>query len=146
MKRILFVDDESKVLEGLERLLYDCADEWDMSFVTSGQAAIDLLAHERFDVLVTDMRMPGIDGPALLKHVHRHHPDLVRIVLSGHTELETALRAIPIAHQFLCKPCDAKTLTDVLERIVSGRTKRNELHSLLQRVWKNASPAGINTG
>ena len=118
-KRILFVDDEPRILEGLERLLFSCADGWDMSFAPGGQAAIDVLEQQSFDVLVTDMRVPGIDGPALLRYAQARHPNLVRIVLSGHTEFEVALRTMPIAHQFLCKPCDAKTLMDVLERAVN---------------------------
>lgn len=116
MRRILFVDDEPRVLQGLQRMLFDYCDEWEMAFVTSGQEAIEELAKQSFDVLVTDMRMPGMDGAALLRYVQERHPNLVRIVLSGHTELEAALRAMPMAHQFLSKPCEARVLMGVLQR------------------------------
>lgn len=116
MKRILFVDDEPKVLEGLENLLFPFMDDWDMAFAESGDKALLLLEEERFDVIVTDMRMPKMDGATLLHRVKDRYPDVVRIVLSGHSELEAALRVMPIAHQFLSKPCGAETLVRVLRR------------------------------
>jgi HD-like signal output (HDOD) protein len=62
------------------------------------------------------MRMPGIDGATLLCHVREQYPQVVRIVLSGQTELSTALRMVPVAHQFLDKPCDAEMLRVAVER------------------------------
>ena len=115
-KRILFVDDEPRVLEGLERMLFPYMDDWEMIFVDSGREALDELADERFDVIVTDMRMPGMDGATLLREVHARHPNVIRMVLSGHTELEAALRAMPVAHQYLSKPCPADRLVEALER------------------------------
>lgn len=116
MRRILFVDDEPRILAGLENLLFPYMDEWAATFVESGEEALVHLAGEPFDVIVTDMRMPGMDGPALLRQVKDRYPDVVRIVLSGHSELEAALRAMPIAHQFLSKPCGAEKLIEVLTR------------------------------
>ena len=116
MKHILFVDDEPKVLEGLENVLYPYSGNWEMSFAVSGEAALKCMDKEHVDIIVTDMRMPGMDGATLLRRVSEHHPNVVRIVLSGHAELEAALRAMPIAHQFLSKPCDAETLIGVLNR------------------------------
>ena len=69
-----------------------------------------------FDVIVSDMRMPGMDGATLLCRVRELYPQVVRIVLSGHTELSTALRVVPVAHQFLAKPCDAEMLRVAVER------------------------------
>lgn len=117
MKRILFVDDEPKVLAGLERMLFEFSDEWDMTFVESGQAALDAMAIEPFDVLVTDMRMPGIDGTELLTRVHEQYPSTVRIILSGHTERDAAMRAVPVAHRFLSKPCDSAVIRDAVTRV-----------------------------
>ncbi len=62
------------------------------------------------------MRMPGMDGATLLCRVRELYPQMVRIVLSGHTELSTALRVVPVAHQFLAKPCDAEMLRVAIER------------------------------
>lgn len=116
MKRVLFVDDESRILEGLRRMLRPLRSEFEMVFAPGGQAALDLMAGSRFDVIITDMRMPGMDGAALLSLVREQYPEVIRIVLSGHTEMSAALRVIPIAHQFLAKPCDSEMLRVAIER------------------------------
>jgi len=117
--KILFVDDEPRILEGIERMLFDLSDEWDMSFVESGVAALEILDRNPMDVIVADMRMPGMDGAALLKEVQTRFPAMVRIVLSGHAELEATLRAVPVAHQYLAKPCKPELLRSVVERAIS---------------------------
>ncbi|HRD66348.1 MAG TPA: response regulator [Candidatus Competibacter sp.] len=116
MRRILFVDDEPNILEGLRNLLRRHRRKWDMAFAVGGPAALELLKTEQFDVIISDMRMPEVDGAALLTRVQSQYPRTVRIVLSGHMELEAALQAIPVAHQFLSKPCDAVELENVIER------------------------------
>jgi HD-like signal output (HDOD) protein len=116
MRRILFVDDEPKILEGLRRMLRPQRHDWEMAFAPGGEAALAMLEASPFDVIVSDMRMPGIDGAALLRRVRELHPQVVRIVLSGHTELSAALQVIPVAHQFLAKPCDAEMLRVAVER------------------------------
>jgi HD-like signal output (HDOD) protein len=113
---VLFVDDEPRQLEGLRRMLHAQRHEWEMTFAPGGEAALALMAASPFDVIVSDMRMPGMDGAKLLARVRELHPQVVRIVLSGHTELSTALRVVPVAHQFLAKPCDAGTLRVAIER------------------------------
>jgi HD-like signal output (HDOD) protein len=116
MKRILFVDDEVKLLDGLRRLLRANRKDWDVSFAASGAEALALMDANPVDVVVTDMRMPGMDGAALLEQVSERHPTAIRIVLSGHFEVEAGLRAIPVAHQFLAKPCDPEILKAAIER------------------------------
>ncbi|MFO0984060.1 MAG: response regulator [Planctomycetota bacterium] len=123
MRSILFVDDEQRVLDGLQRMLRPMRTEWDMAFVTGGAVAIALLDERRFDVIVTDMRMPGMDGAHLLAVVHERWPDTIRIVLSGHSDQEMALRAVPVAHQFLSKPIDAALLKEVIERASAFRDR-----------------------
>jgi putative nucleotidyltransferase with HDIG domain len=115
-RRILFVDDEPLVLEGLEDLLGRYRREWDMAFAAGGRAALQQMERTPFDVIVTDMRMPEMDGAALLRTVKAEHPETVRIVLSGYSEMQVAMRAVPVAHQFLNKPCDADVLEKVIER------------------------------
>ena len=116
MNRVLFVDDEKRILEALRRSLRSLRYEWEMAFAISGQAALEQLSTEAFDVIVSDLRMPGMDGAALLSEVRVRHPEIVRIVLSGHAELETLMRAIPVTHRYLGKPCDEE-LTDVLANL-----------------------------
>ena len=109
-KRILFVDDEPNVLAGLQRSLYYMRKEWIMEFATSGQEALDAMARHPFDVLVTDMRMPGMGRAELLDQVREKFPQTVRMVLSGQCDRETILTSVGPTHQYLSKPCDAEQL------------------------------------
>lgn len=115
-KRILFVDDEPSILAGLQNLLYKDRRRWDMTFASSGEAALEKLHAQPFDVVVSDMRMPGMDGATLLNRVKDASPATARIMLSGHAEREAIVRALPALHQLLAKPCDAATLRATIER------------------------------
>lgn len=119
--RALFVDDEPLVLSGLRRMLRSLRHDWDMSFANSGQEALALLEKEEFTVIVSDMRMPEMDGATLLNDVAMRFPSVARLVLSGHAELDAIFRAVRPAHQFLAKPCDPKTLEQALRRILQVR-------------------------
>jgi len=119
--RILFVDDEPRVLEGLQRSLRALRKEWSMAFATGGEAALEVLSREPFDVIVTDMRMPGMDGAALLEEVTARYPDTLRIVLSGQSDLESVLKSAGVTHQYLSKPCSADLLKDAVSRAVALR-------------------------
>lgn len=116
MTRILFVDDESRVLDGLRRMLYGHRGRWEMTFAVGGAAALEALDAAPFDVLVTDMRMPQIDGLALLTRARERWPAMARIILSGHMDMDVAVRAANVAHQFLAKPCDPTVLEDAVVR------------------------------
>ncbi len=113
--RVLFVDDEPRVLEAIQRMLSDAAGSWEVLTASSGEKALEMLEKSSFDVIVTDIRMPGMDGGTLLAKVNERWPSITRIVLSGHTDQEHALRAMGSAHQFLSKPCSPKVLTEVVE-------------------------------
>ncbi|MGA2419330.1 MAG: response regulator [Candidatus Acidiferrum sp.] len=119
MKHILFVDDEVSILDGLKRMLRPMRNEWDMAFSVGAEPAIALLATTPFDVIVSDMRMPGMDGAALLEIVREKYPSILRIILSGYTDLQAAMRAVPVAHQFLLKPCDPDMLRSAIARATS---------------------------
>jgi HD-like signal output (HDOD) protein/ActR/RegA family two-component response regulator len=115
-RRILFADDEANVLQGLRSVLRPQRHEWDMVFATGGPAALDEIKKSAFDVVVTDMRMPIVDGAELLRQTKELQPKAVRIVLSGQTDAETALKTVFTAHQFLAKPCDVEKLRSVVQR------------------------------
>jgi HD-like signal output (HDOD) protein len=117
LKRILFVDDDPAVLEGLKNLLRKQRRRWEMSFALGGKAALDELAGAPFDVVVSDMRMPGMDGAELLRRVKDLYPGVARVVLSGHADPEMVNRALPVAQQYLSKPCDGEVLRAVIERV-----------------------------
>lgn len=116
MKHILFVDDEPNILDGLQRMLFPLQREWHMVFASSGSRALEIMQNEHFDVVVTDMRMPGMDGASLLAEVKKRHPDTVRFVLTGQSDSETVYRSIGEAHQFLTKPCKPSVLKECVDR------------------------------
>ncbi|MEZ5100038.1 MAG: response regulator [Thermoleophilia bacterium] len=142
MIRILFVDDEEAVLEGLRDALRRFRDEWEMRFALGGRAALAELEAGAFDVVVSDMRMPDVDGAAVLAEARERQPAAVRIVLSGQTELEQELRALPVAHQFLTKPCDTEELHGVVARACSVREllDRTEIRSIVGAASALPSP------
>jgi putative nucleotidyltransferase with HDIG domain len=116
VRRVLFVDDEEQVLDSLRDALRPRRDEWSVAFAASGEDALDRLEREVYDVIVSDMRMQGMDGARLLGEVERSQPSAVRIVLSGSAERDVVLRAAAVAHRFLAKPCDVEELMRVVER------------------------------
>jgi len=120
-KRILFVDDEPMVLRGLQRTLRKMRAEWDMSFTSSSKEALDILDQQQMDVLISDLKMPEIDGMQLLGEVKVRHPRVVRILLSGHHEHEMTLQSVQYAHQNLSKPCDAVILKQALAKLFALR-------------------------
>lgn len=117
MRKILFVDDDPNILQGLRRMLRSQRDGWEVAFAQGGEMALAMLDAASFDVVVSDMRMPGMDGAALLACVRERYPETIRFILSGHADQDAALRAVPVAHQFLAKPCEPGTLRVAIERV-----------------------------
>ena len=117
--RILFVDDERPILEGYRTALRKQRKRWDMAFADSGEEALAMLERHPAVVLVSDMRMPGMDGATLLNEVSARWPGTLRIILSGYSEEEMILRVVKAAHHFLAKPCSPKELTEVIERVLA---------------------------
>src|SRR5450432_1710203 len=117
VRRILFVDDDELILRSLDRVLKRQAQEssWEIHFLTDGDEALELLAQKPFDVVLVDSHMPRMSGSSLLRRVQELHPGIVRILLSGNTGLDVLRTALPLAHQFLAKPCDAQLLRSTLE-------------------------------
>jgi len=115
-KRILFVDDEPMVLTGLKRTLRPMRAEWEMVFAAGGDEALAAMDRQTFDIIVTDMRMPGMDGAQLLEEVQKRSPHTLRMVLSGQSDRETIMRSVNPAHQFVSKPCEVEELKSRLIR------------------------------
>ena len=121
MKRILFVDDEPNVLSGLRRSLRGQRKIWEMEFAESGQEALAKADETHLDAVVTDMRMPGMDGAELLDRIAQRHPHVVRVVLSGQSDQESVMKTVGPAHQYLNKPCEIDALKATLARAFSLR-------------------------
>ena len=136
LRRILFVDDEQQVLDGLKNLLRKQRPVWDMAFALGGHAALAMFEQQRFDVVVSDMRMPEMDGTELLGAIRDRYPATTRIVLSGHAERDAISRAMTVAHQFLAKPCEAAMLKQVVASVcgLHQLLRSEELRQMVGRV------------
>lgn len=122
IKRIIFVDDEVMILQALERMLTALSNDWDMTFVESGEKALEIMDKEpQFHVVVSDIRMPGMDGLEFLSEVRKRHPHTVRFALSGHTDSKVLFKASSITHQFLSKPCEPQVLHNLIARAFALR-------------------------
>ncbi len=120
--RILFVDDEPQLLSALRRMLSPMRSRWDMHFCSRPSDALALLHHAPFDAVVTDMRMPEMDGADFLTAVSSNFPGALRVILTGHAEKESLLRSIDVAHLYLSKPCDGTTLVTAITHALDMRT------------------------
>jgi HD-like signal output (HDOD) protein len=119
MKRILFVEDNEVLLELYGMLLDGESDQWQTTLAPDGQAAMALLRQSAFDVVVSDMQMPGMSGIELLSEVRKLHPQTSRIIISGVTDQAEAADSLNCTHLFIPKPFDIKTLRSMLARISS---------------------------
>jgi HD-like signal output (HDOD) protein len=122
-KRILFVDDEPNVLAGLRNAFRPQRHHWDMVFALGPEEALAKIAESSFDVVVSDMRMPHMDGATLLREIKQRQPQAVRMILTGQTEQESVMKSVFIAHMFLSKPCEP----DFLKRVVDRACNLNAL-------------------
>lgn len=122
-RRILFVDDELSVLQGLQRALRAQRDQWDMEFTVSAEDALILMEQRQFDAVVTDIRMPGMDGVQFLMEVMGRYPNTLRFVLSGQSTNEAMVKTVLPAHQFITKPCEAETVLAMVGRTLETRDR-----------------------
>jgi HD-like signal output (HDOD) protein len=121
LPRILFVDDEPRILAGLRRMLYRQRDRWDMAFADGSAQALTILQDRPCDVIISDFRMPGMDGAALLRRVRDEYPDTARVILSGQTNENSLLEILVLAHRFLNKPATEQQIIDTVERLLDVR-------------------------
>ncbi len=115
---VLFVDDDPELLAGLRRTLHMLRPAWRTRFATSGAEALDVLDRERIDIVVSDMIMPGMTGAQLLAQARERFPGVARLILSGHSDLDSVIAALGPSQQFLCKPIQAPALVEALDRLL----------------------------
>ena len=147
MNDILFVDDDMNILSGLRRRARGRHPEWNISFATSGAEALSLCDQKTFDVVVSDMRMPGMDGAELLHQLQENSPDTARIILSGYSEDEAILRTVGPAQRYLAKPCDDEVLFEAIAQMFKMRTLllKPDIRSIIGGIDALASPPDTYT-
>jgi len=126
MPTVLFVDDEEHVLNGLRRFMRTRRGAWTSKFACGGIHAIDILNKSDVDLVVTDMRMPGLDGPELLEWISRERPGIIRFVLSGEANIDETYRIVGRSHQFLGKPCTPEKLAETIAGTLVGPWARDK--------------------
>lgn len=137
--KILFVDDEPNVLSSYQRQL---GDSYNLEIALGGDQALEQIEEsEPFAVIISDQKMPKMDGIELLSRVREIAPDTVRIMLTGHADLETAIEAVNCGYifRFLTKPCPPETLALAVESGIEQNKlilAERELHTLIK--LKNA--------
>lgn len=143
--RILFVDDDRNILQGLKRMLYSQRDQWEMHFATGSADALAAMDRARYDMVVSDMRMPDLDGADLLSLIEKQSPSTIRIILSGYAKDNSILRTVAPAHQYMAKPCDPRSLIAILDRALAlRRSLQNEgLRHLVTSLRNLPTPPAI---
>jgi HD-like signal output (HDOD) protein len=138
VKNILFVDDERELLDGLRARLYKHRNDWKMQFVLSGEEALGLFEREPIDLIVSDVRMPGMDGGQLLTTVKQRWPTTIRIIISGYSDPAQAARLTSLAHQYLAKPCEDGQIENVIERCfhLQDLLSQDTLRTVVGRIGK----------
>src|SRR5687767_11102841 len=124
-KHLLIVDDEQALREVVAEQLTDAG--YDVQQAGSGEQALDRLAEFAFDILLTDLRLPGIGGLEVLQAALERYPDLIAIVITGYGTVKDAVGAIKQgAADFITKPFQLDELLHVIGSAVESRRLRNE--------------------
>jgi HD-like signal output (HDOD) protein len=119
MMRLLFVDDDAVAREQIRSEISHAHLHYDVVLVESGSEAIAALDGGEFDAVISDLRMPAMDGTELLTQVRERFPEVVRVCMSGAMDDSDFLRVIPVTHQFLSKPISGEALREIIDRACS---------------------------
>jgi DNA-binding NtrC family response regulator len=138
--KILIVDDEVVFTTNMGKLLNTRG--YTVSVANSGDAAIQLLEKENFDVVVLDLKMPGMDGLATLKEIKKLGLFTETLILTGHGSIDTALEAIKLgAYDYLTKPCEIEDLVGKIEGAWQRKNgaEKKETKETVQKVVESPS-------
>lgn len=116
-KRVLFVDDETALLELYKAVFEEEREQWEINFAPSATQALDIMGEEPMDVLVSDMRMPGMSGAQLLQETMKRHPKTSRLIMSGYADAEQIAQCLGATHQFIAKPFELGVLRGTIGRV-----------------------------
>jgi two-component system NtrC family sensor kinase len=121
--RALLVDDEPLVLSSLRRLLQ--REDFDVTIAASGPEALDLLESERYEVIVSDYKMPGMNGVEFLRRVAERWPDIHRVMLTAQADPQVLAESLEqgLLERSYGKPWDSRELVDGLRELVLARPR-----------------------
>lgn len=112
--KLLFVDDDEMVLRAMRNLLFRERERWDMTFVCGGQAALEAMATSQYDAIISDMRMPDVDGARVMQMALQSAPGSARIMLTG-SDSAAMQHVVALLHTWVSKPCDKQALCSAIE-------------------------------
>lgn len=139
--KILLVDDEVDFTENMTKLLENRG--YVVTAVNSGDSAIKALDQDKYDVMVLDLKMPGMDGITTLKEVKKLQLFTETLILTGHGAVDTALEAMKLgAYDYLTKPCEVEELVEKLEE-ASKKKDSNEKKNMLKKINKIVNGKGF---
>ncbi len=115
---LLFVDDEQYILKALRRSFRSMRRTWRMEFAASARQALEILLKNKIDVVISEIRLPDMDGQRFLEAVKKVRPGSVRIVMSGYADKDLLVKSIDLAHQLIAKPCDDDQLKAAIQRAI----------------------------
>jgi DNA-binding NtrC family response regulator len=135
---ILLVDDEPNVIKALERSLLD--EPYALQVAASGEEALQLAGSRRFKVVISDERMPGMDGAEFLSIVKERYPETIRIMLTGYASIESTMRAVNSGeiYRFFTKPWNDIELKLALRTAIEKYDLEEENRRLLKTVKHQA--------
>jgi response regulator RpfG family c-di-GMP phosphodiesterase len=134
--KVLLVDDEESILNSLRRLLR--SQPYDVILANSGAQALEIMAQQPIDLLMTDARMPTMDGATLLAETHRLHPSITRILLTGYADLTMIIKAINEGqiHRYISKPWNDEEMLLTLRQSLAHQHSERERLRLVQLTWE----------
>ncbi|MGL6245347.1 HD domain-containing phosphohydrolase [Pseudomonas sp.] len=132
---VLLVDDEESILNSLRRLLR--GQPYEVLLATSGAQALDIMSRQPVDLVMSDARMPNMDGATLLAHIHQRHPDTLRILLTGYADLTMIVKAINEGQidRYISKPWHDEELLLTLRQSLAYQHSERERLRLVQETW-----------
>jgi len=127
--KIIFVDDDPMLLASTRRQLRRKLEGCEMLFFERATEALESMEHSPADIVLSDLRMPSMDGAEFLSIVLLRYPDTIRLAWTGQSEIERLNRVASVAHQVFSKPCPTETLIDILNSAIAI-SRENETHQI----------------
>ncbi|PKO00909.1 MAG: hypothetical protein CVU42_01995 [Chloroflexi bacterium HGW-Chloroflexi-4] len=145
MLKVLLVDDNPNVLHSFKRALHSGNNQWKILIAESAADALELIALEEVDIIISDLRMPIMDGVTLLGIVAQKSPATLRIAITGDADPAICQQATLVAHQFIAKPIDPQDLSRIIDQAtgVSNLVAKPEVRRSILRIANLPSQPGL---